>query len=193
MKKKLLLLPVAILLTTASVWGIHSCITPEIPKDEEPILNMLYQESKIDSSYYVRLFENGVYEIYRGAFFLYPDRPFDLSMWFYDVKARRLGQDDTERVIDIMNDIKDNYKPDSNLPESYSMYAAADIYGIRYASAFSEEDSKGFKENLYELYTIISDSAPKIWFYNGPLREYDENGNIGPIRDFIPVESPSEI
>lgn len=193
MKKKLLLLPVVILLTAVSVWGIHSCITPEIPKDEEPILKMLYQESKIDSSYYIRLFENGVYEVYRGAFFLYPDQPFDLSLWFYDVKARRLGQGDMEHVIDVMNDIKDNYEPDPNLPVSYSMYAVADIYGIRYASAFSDEEDKEFKESLYELYTIISDSAPKIWFYNGPLREYDEDGDIGPIRDSIPTDSPSEM
>lgn len=188
MKKKLLLIPVAILLIVVLVSLIHYCITPRIPKDEEPILKILYKEDKLDQPYYVRLFKDGAYEIYRGAYFPYPDQPFDLSLWFYDVKARKMSQKDMARITDVMSDITENYASAPYLSEPYSIYAVADIYGIRYASTFSGEDNKGFKESLYEIYTIINDSAPKIWFYNGPLREYNENGEIGPIRDLILTE-----
>lgn len=192
MKKKLLFICGSILLIAVSVSLIRYAITPKIPKNEEPILKMLYQESSLDQPYYVRLFKTGEYEIYRGARFPYPDQPFDLSLWFYDVKARRLGQKDMEYILADMNYIKANYAPDPHMPENYSAYAAADIYGARYVVSFSEDDNKEFKEDLYELYSVIADAVPKIWFYNGQLRQYDENGKICPAGDFITSKTMNE-
>ena len=187
-KKKILIISSIILLIVGSSFAVYRYTVPEIPKDGKPILKIQY-EGDSRHTYYVRLFENGVYEIYNGAFFLYPKQPFNLPLFFYDVKTRRLPKKDTQYIIGIMDIIKTTYESDIRLPNSIDGgYVMADIYGVRYVSEFYKSNDNGLGEMMYELYSTISNKVPKIWLYSGPLRMYDENGNIVPSGRFNPEE-----